>query len=132
MHAAFLPPVTQVSEGTRPNFKILEDGPEEEEDSLEDDAHILGDEDEIRIRQKLNLVATITSLRFQPISSLRCNISLCKMMTMPMVRPTLASDLAKLEEDFVHRYREGASVFYVTTTNKDGKTHEVIETDKAF
>jgi hypothetical protein len=48
-----------------------------------------------------------------------------------MVRPTLASDLVKLEQEFVHGYREGASVFYVTTTNEDSKTQEVLEADKA-
>jgi hypothetical protein len=30
------------------------------------------------------------------------------MLAMPMVRPTLASDLVKLEQEFVHGYREGA------------------------
>jgi hypothetical protein len=53
------------------------------------------------------------------------------MLAMPMVRPTMASDLAKLEQEFVDEYSEGASVFYVTTTNEDGKTQEVIEVDKA-
>ena len=93
--------------------------------------HNLGDEDEIRTRQKLNSMATITSLRFQSIISSRSSISLCRMLAMPMVRPTLASDLAKLEQELVHGYMEGASVFYVTTTNEDGKTQEVIEIDKA-
>ena len=63
------PPATQVSNETRPDLEILEDGPKGEEESLGDDAQFLGDEDEIRTRQKLNSVATITSLRFQPISS---------------------------------------------------------------
>ena len=112
-------------------MEFLEDGPKGEEDSLGNDAHFLGDEDEIRTRHKLNSVATITSLRFQPISSSRFCIPLCRMLAMPMVRPTLASDLAKLEQEFVHGYREGASVFYVTTTNEDGKTQEVLEADKA-
>jgi hypothetical protein len=53
------------------------------------------------------------------------------MLAMPMVRPTLASDLAKLEQEFVHEYREGASGFYITTTNEDGKTQEMLEADKA-
>jgi hypothetical protein len=53
------------------------------------------------------------------------------MLAMPMVRPTLTSDLAKLEQEFVHGYREGASVFYVTVTNEEGKSHEVTEADKA-
>ena len=48
-----------------------------------------------------------------------------------MVRPTLASDIAKLEQEFVHGYREGASVFYYKTTNEDSKTHGVIKVDKA-
>ena len=112
-------------------MEILEDGPEGDEDTIEDDAHFLGDEDEIRARQKLNSVATITSLRFQPLSSSHFCIPLCRLLPMPMVRPTLASDLAKLEQEFVHGYREGASVFYVTTTNEDGKTQEVGEADKA-
>jgi hypothetical protein len=124
------PPVTQVSEGMLPDVEILEDPPEGEEELLGDDPHFLGDEDEIRTRQKLNSVATITSLRFQPISSSRFGIPLCRMLAMPMVRPTLSSDLGKLEQEFVHGYREGASVFYVTTTNEDGKTQEVTEFDK--
>ena len=90
----------------------------------------MGEEDEIRTRQKLDSVGTITSSQFQPITSSRFSIPLCRMLAMPMVRPTLSSDLAKLEQEFVHGYREGASVFYVTTTNKDGKTHEMSEVDK--
>jgi hypothetical protein len=115
----------------QPDLEILEDGLEGEEDILGDDAQFMADEDEIRTRQKLNSVSTITSLRFQPITSSRFCIPLCRMLAMPMVRPTLASDLAKLEQEFVHGYREGASVFYVTTTNEYGKTHEVLESDKA-
>lgn len=37
-----------------------------------------------------------------------------------MVRPTLSCDLIKLEQDFTHGYREGACVFYVSTTNEKG------------
>ena len=113
------------------DLEILDDVPEGEGESLADDAHFLGDDDEIQTRQKLNSVATITSLRFQPITSSRFSIPWCRLLAMPMVRPTLASDLAKLEQEFVHGYREGASVFYVTTTNEDGNSHEVIEADKA-
>ena len=115
----------------QPDLEILEDEPEGDEEILVDDSQFMGDEDEIRTRHKLNSVSTITSLRFQPITSSRFSIPLCRMLAMPMVRPTLSSDLAKLEQDFVHGYREGASVFYVTTTNEDGKTQEVTEADKA-
>ena len=115
----------------QPDLEILIDGLEGDEDILGDDSKFMVDEDEIRTRQKLNSVSTIASLRFQPISSSRFFIPLCRMLAMPMVRPTLASDLVKLEQEFVHGYREGASVFYVTTTNEDGKTQEVLESHKA-
>jgi hypothetical protein len=82
----------------QPDLEILEDGPEGEEEILEDEAQFIGDEDEIRTWQKLNSVSTIASLRFQPISSSRFCIPLCRMLAMPMVRPTLSSDLAKLEQ----------------------------------
>ena len=49
---------------------------------------------------------------------------------MPMVRPTLQSDLIKLEQEFVHGYRDGASVFYVTMTDEHGRSQEVTAVDK--
>jgi len=52
------------------------------------------------------------------------------MVAMPMVRPTLQSDLAKLEQKFVHGYREGTVVFYVSLTNEDGRTQEITAKDK--
>ena len=114
----------------QPDLEIVEDQLEGDEDIIADDAQYMGDEDEIRTRQKLNSVSTITSLRFQPVTSSRFSIPLCRMLAMPMVRPTLSSDLAKLEQEFVHGYREGASVFYVSVTNEDGKTQEVLEAIK--
>ena len=41
------------------------------------------------------------------------------------MRPTLQSDLDKLEQEFVHGYRDGAAVFYVTLTDEHGSTQEV-------
>jgi len=38
--------------------------------------------------------------------------------TMPMVQPTLTSNILKLENEFVHEYRVGAVVFYVVITNE--------------
>ena len=104
---------------------------EEEEDSVEEDDAFIGDEDEIRARHKLDSVACISSLRMKPFSSSRFDIPLCRMQAMPMVRPMMQCDLSKLEEEFAHGYREGASVFYVTTTDEGGKTKEVSEADKA-
>jgi len=84
-----------------------DDGADEEEESPNEDDHSGLDEDEMRTRQKLNSVATISSLRFQPTSLSRFPIPLCRMLPMPMVRPTLQSDLIKLEQEFVHGYRDG-------------------------
>ena len=109
------------------------------EEVQDDDEEGLGDrdadeedEDDMRTCHKLNSVATISRLRVQPFNSSRFNIPLCRMLAMPMVRPTLASDLSKLEQEFVHGYREGASVFYVTLTDEEGNTHQVTEADKAL
>ena len=58
-------------------------------------------------------MATINSMQMGPVSKYRMQIPLCKMVYMPMVRPTLESDLKKLKQEFVHGYREGSCVFYV-------------------
>ena len=108
-----------------------DDGHDEGEECIGDRDPYEGDEDDIRTRQRLNSIAAISRLRVQPLSSSRFNIPLCRMLAMPMVRPTLPTDLAKLEQEFVHGYREGASVFYVTITDEEGNTHEVTESDKA-
>ena len=120
-----VPGVSQVS------LDNSEEGHDEDEGGLGDRDPYEGDEDDIRTRHKLNSVATICLLRVKPLSSSRFNIPLCRMLAMPMVRPTLSTDLAKLEQEFVHGYREGASVFYVTITDEEGKTHEVTEAHKA-
>ncbi len=96
----------------------------------EDEVTLGASEDVIRSRQKLNAVATIASLRLHPVNISRHHIPLCRMVSMPMVRPTLGCDLTKLEEEFVHGYRDGAAVFYVSVTNEQGDVQEVTEEDK--
>jgi hypothetical protein len=56
-------------------------------------------------------------------------VPLYRMVAMPIVRPTLSSDLALLEADFVHGYREGAAVFYLSTTNEGGLVEKVSDED---
>ena len=108
---------------------------EEDENSdgdCEDDVDVLGaTEHVIRSRQKLNSVASISSLRIKPLEISRHHIPLCRMVAMPMVRPCLASDLTKLEQEFVHGYRDGSAVFYVSITNEQGELREVTEEDLA-
>ena len=102
-----------------------DDGGEDQDESQNDDEQFGDDEDKIRTRQKLNSVATISSLRFQPILVSRFSIPLCRLVAMPLVRPTLQNDLDKLEQEFVHGYRDGVAVFYVTLTDEHGSTQEV-------
>jgi hypothetical protein len=56
-------------------------------------------------------------------------VPLCRLVAMPIVQPTLSSDLASLEADFVHGYREGAAVFYLSTTNEGGLVEKVTDED---
>ena len=48
---------------------------------------------------------------------------------MPIVQSTLSSNLALLEADFIHSYREGAAIFYLSTTNEDGLVEKVTYED---
>jgi hypothetical protein len=50
---------------------------------------------------------------------------------MPIVRPTLSSNLASLKDNFVHAYQEGADVFYLSTTNEGGQVDKVMDEDLA-
>ena len=54
------------------------------------------------------------------------------MVAMPMVRPCLASDLTKLEQKFVHGYRDGSALFYLSITNEQGELREVKKEDLAL
>ena len=125
------PVCNEASIGDEGGHISMEDFADGDEDSINDEEPFGFDEDEIRGRQKLNSVATISSLRMKPATSSRFPIPLCRMVAMPVVRPTLQSNLSKLEQEFVHGYREGAAVFYVSITNEDGKTQEVTDADKA-
>jgi hypothetical protein len=51
------------------------------------------------------------------------------MVAMPIVRPTLSSNLASLEDDFVHGYQEGAVVFYLSITNEASQIEKVSDED---
>ena len=54
----------------------------------------------------------------------------CAECYMPLVRPTLAIDIKKLEIEFSHGYCPGAHVFYVSICNEKGEEQSVIDEDK--
>jgi hypothetical protein len=60
--------------------------------------------DQIRASKKVNSIATIEALRLKPSSLSHMQVPLCRMVPMPIMRPTLSSDLASLEEEFVYGY----------------------------
>ena len=55
-------------------------------------------EDDIRRAQTVDTIAGIEALRMTPHEFSRMKIPLCRLVPMPMVRPTLASDLIQLEQ----------------------------------
>ena len=78
-------------------------------------------EDEIRKAQTLDTVKIIASLRLTSNDLCRMKIPLCKLIPMPIVRPTFSSDLIALENQFSRRYEEGARVSYVSISDEESK-----------
>jgi len=86
-------------------------------------------EDELRELHKANSIQCIEGMRILPKAMSRFDIPLCRMIYMPLVRPTLAHDIKRLEAEFTHGYRPGAPVFYVSTTNKHGEERLMKDVD---
>jgi hypothetical protein len=78
-------------------------------------------EDNIRLKEKFNSNSIITSMRMKPTSKSRFRIPLCRMTSLPDVRPVLGPDVEKLIADFAHGYKEGDRVFYVSIHDGRGK-----------
>ena len=81
-------------------------------------------EDELRRIQKGDSIDILSELRMKPKDLFRLHIPLIRLVAMPMVRPTLACDITKLEQEFAGGYRDGAAVFYVSITNEEGQSEE--------
>ena len=52
------------------------------------------------------------------------------MVSLQVVRPALAIDIEKMKADFVHGYRPGAAVFYVSTTDFSSIERTMTNTDR--
>ena len=57
------------------------------------------------------------------------DVPLCRMISLQVVRLALAMDIEKMKADFIHEYRPGAAVFYVSTTNIQGTERTVSDED---
>ena len=100
-------------------------GPEDplQLDELEDEDKGLT-EDELQRIQKGDSIDILLDLHMKPEELFRLHIPFCRLVAMPMVRPTLSCDITKLEQEFAGRYCDGAAVFYVSTTNEEGESEE--------
>ena len=110
--------------------KSTEQAPVEVSDDEQDEALLKLNEDELRLLQKVDSIQVIESMRISPKDASRFDIPLCRMLYMPLVRPTLATDIKKLEAEFAHGYRPGAPVFYVSISNEKGEERTVTDEDK--
>ena len=81
----------------------------------------------VKLKDRLDSNSIIQELRFKPLGASRLKIPLCRMVLLPKVRPLLISDVRRLESDFVHGYREGDRVFYVSITDDTGSSRLVSE-----
>jgi hypothetical protein len=95
----------------------------------QDDALLKLNEDELREMQKVNSIQCIQSMRISPLEESQFHIPLCRMVYMPLVCPTLAIDIKRLEVEFTHGYRPGAPVFYVSICNDKGEEQYVKDLD---
>ena len=87
-------------------------------------------EDDIRQTQTLDTIHVINSLKLTVNDFSRMKIPLCRLVPMPMLRPTLASDIVLLENQFVRGYEEGARVFYVSIADEEGNTQAFSDEEK--
>jgi hypothetical protein len=69
-------------------------------------------------------------MRISPKEASCFDIPLCRMVPMPLVRPTLLSDVKRLEVEFSHTYHLGASMFYVSLCDENGKERTVTAKDQ--
>ena len=130
-----LPPFGQDKEGDEGDDENVtgdDGGPNSlEVQDLDDDEKGLM-EDELRCIQKGDSIDILSELRMKPKDLFRLHIPLCRLVAMPMVRPTLACDITKLEQEFAGRYRDGAAVFYISTTNEEGQSEEFSEEEMSM
>jgi hypothetical protein len=71
-------------------------------DDDQDEALLKLNEDELRVLQKVNSIQCIELMRISPKEASRFDIPSCQMVYMPLIHPTLAYDIKKLEAKFIH------------------------------
>jgi hypothetical protein len=108
---------------------VVDQAEEDDPDAIDtDSAYMLL----ILQRQKrFNSVEVLRNLEIPSGGKAHMDILLCRMASLQVVRPALINDIQKLQADFVHGYRVGAAVFYVSLTNERGEGSLVSDVDRA-
>jgi hypothetical protein len=76
----------------------------------------------------VNCYSHLERMRFQPRAKSKISILLCRMISLPIVRPFLKNDVLNLASHFVScGYLEGNGVFYVSMEDNDGRTRVVTD-----
>ena len=73
-----------------------------------------------------NTASRLDALKWEPRSKSRLKIPLCRMISLPVVRPYLKSDVSHLASYFIASgYMEGNGFFYVSAVDNNGQSTEV-------
>jgi hypothetical protein len=83
--------------------------------------------DDLRGMLKVNSNKCIEDMWIKPKEASRFNILLCRMVYMPLVRPTLDFDIKWLEAEFAHGYRARSNMFYVSVCIERGKPAKITD-----
>ena len=97
---------------------------DEDESMLEG---LTADQSEIMLckREKRDSNSVISCLRIEPEAMSRFKIPLCRLRTLPLVRPINDVDVQRLENEFVTGYRDSDRVLYVSIYNDKAETLDV-------
>ena len=80
----------------------------------------------LRKRQKRDSNSIINRLCIEPVAKSRFSIPLCRLRTLPLVRPINEVDVQRLENKFVTGYRDSDRVLYVAIYNDKAETLDVM------
>jgi hypothetical protein len=84
----------------------------------------------IRHHLKKDSFSIVEGMKIQPVERSSMRIPLCRLIHMPLVCPTLRSDVTKLMAAFQFRYRTGSATLYVSTTNESGENRFISAKDR--
>ena len=81
---------------------------------------------DLAIKESVPTASRLDKLKWQPKQKGRLFIPLCRMLPLPVVRPSLKNDVSQLATHFmIDGYMEGNGFFYVALEDNHGHTNDV-------